>query len=569
MSSNDNLKASDVSSHNSLNNSSSNCLLRKNSTSSNDNINTTKNENLISPLDNDKEISKSMTQTSIGSYEKRNSIVSATADAVSLNFNSDSEYIDISNVKKKRQHGIENFTSLSHKNEQLSYLRDDTLSRSNILKNYCYDICIPLDKKGGTKNVEDFYEIDYEKFQQFCDNPSSVKATSNSTNNNEYDVLNGRNSSYSLTAKNNNLNNDMNNSLNNAEKTEDISERIIFYCRENNANNHIQRVNSFQELKNVGKETISEAMKKTFFWFDILNPSKDEINVLSDVFGIHPLTVEDIEFDDTREKIETFLNYYFLSVSSFEQTSYSYIQPISVSILVFKNCVLSFHNRPTPHPENILKRIIQLSLYNFQINGDWLAYAHIDDIADSFMPYLRTIEIDVDSIDELVLILKESEQNDMLRRIGLARKHVTALLRLLTDKADIIKIFIKRLSTLSPKSETLLYLSDVQDHVITMVKNLSHYDKTLTRAHSNYLAQITIEITLTANRTNDIVMKMTALGSVFLPLNVITGMWGMNVTVPGQTSDDYTSFLPFALIVVTMIVVSFSVIYFSKRMGML
>jgi len=139
------------------------------------------------------------------------------------------------------------------------------------------------------------------------------------------------------------------------------------------------------------------------------------------------------------------------------------------------------------------------------------------------LPYLRTIEIDVDSIDELVLILKESEQNDMLRRIGLARKHVTALLRLLTDKADIIKIFIKRLSTLSPKSETLLYLSDVQDHVITMVKNLSHYDKTLTRAHSNYLAQITIEITLTANRTNDIVMKMTALGSVFLPLNVITG----------------------------------------------
>jgi magnesium transporter len=212
---------------------------------------------------------------------------------------------------------------------------------------------------------------------------------------------------------------------------------------------------------------------------------------------------------------------------------------------------------------------MQLSLYDFQVNGDWLAYAHIDDIADSFMPYLRTIEIDVDSIDELVLILKESEQNDMLRRIGLARKHVTSLLRLLTDKADIIKFFIKRLNTLSPKYETLLYLSDVQDHVITMVQNLSHYDKTLTRAHSNYLAQITIEITLTANRTNDIVMKMTALGSIFLPLNVITGMWGMNVTVPGQSSDTYTSFLPFILIAITMILVSLSVLIFSRKMGML
>jgi len=565
MNSNDNLKDNDTSSQNSFNieNNSSNYLLRSNSL----NADKTKNLNKIdenSSLQTDnKELKKSVTQTSIGSYDKPNSVLSATEEIMSLSYNSDPEYINVINNKKFNRNSTDNLVHLSHKNEIPSYLRDDTLSRSNILKNYCYDICIPLDKKGGSKNVEDFYEIDYEKFQKYCDKTNISKPIPNENNEKDNtDTLRRRKSSYSYKIENNNS---IHNSLNN-DNIENTSERIIFYCKENDANNHIQRVNNFQELKGVGKQTISETMKKTFFWFDILNPSKEEITLLSDVFGIHPLTVEDIEFDDTREKIETFLNYYFLSVSSFEQNSYSYIQPISVSILVFKNCVLSFHNRPTPHPENILKRIIQLSLYDFQINGDWLAYAHIDDIADSFIPYLRTIEIDVDSIDELVLILKESEQNDMLRRIGLARKHVTSLLRLLTDKSDIIKIFIKRLSTLSPKSETLLYLSDVQDHVITMVQNLSHYDKTLTRAHSNYLAQITIEITLTANRTNDIVMKMTALGSIFLPLNVITGMWGMNVNVPGQFTENY---IPFLLIAITLILVSLSVLFFSKRMGML
>jgi len=551
-----NIKDNDTSSQNSFNieNNSSNCLLRSNSL----NINKTNDKNLDVIDENsnlqttNKDIKKSFTQTSIGSYGKPNSVVSATEE-ISLSYNSDPEYINMLNNKKYNPLSHSNLINLSHKN-------DDTLSRSNILKNFCYDICIPINKKGGSKNVEDFYDIDYEKFQQFCDKSSNNKSIpkENKTKD-ELNTIRRRKSSYSYNSENN-----INKFLDNDENLK-TSERIIFYCKENN---HIQRVNSFQELKKVGQNSISETMKKNFFWFDILNPSKEEITVLSDVFGIHLLTVEDIEYDDTREKIETFLNYYFLSVSSFEQNSYSYIQPISVSILVFKNCVLSFHKRPTPHPDNILKRIMQLSLYDFQVNGDWLAYAHIDDIADSFMPYLRTIEIDVDSIDELVLILKESEQNDMLRRIGLARKHVTSLLRLLTDKADILKIFIKRLSTLSPKSETLLYLSDVQDHIITMVQNLSHYDKTLTRAHSNYLAQITIEITLTASRTNDIVMKMTALGSIFLPLNVITGMWGMNVTVPGQTSDTYNSFLPFALIVISMILVSLSVIIFSKRMGM-
>jgi magnesium transporter len=50
----------------------------------------------------------------------------------------------------------------------------------------------------------------------------------------------------------------------------------------------------------------------------------------------------------------------------------------------------------------------------------------------------------VDSIDELVLILKESEQSDMLRRIGYCRKKMMSLLRLLVAKSDVIKTLIKR-----------------------------------------------------------------------------------------------------------------------------
>ena len=66
---------------------------------------------------------------------------------------------------------------------------------------------------------------------------------------------------------------------------------------------------------------------------------------------------------------------------------------------------------------------------------------------------------------------------------------------------------------------------------------MSHFEKTLTRIHSNYLAQISIELTQASNRTSDIVLKMTILASVLVPLNVITGLWGMNVEVPGQDEE--------------------------------
>jgi magnesium transporter len=56
----------------------------------------------------------------------------------------------------------------------------------------------------------------------------------------------------------------------------------------------------------------------------------------------------------------------------------------------------------------------------------------------------------------------------------------------------------------------------------------------VSRAHSNYLAHISIELTQSSNRTNDVVAKLTILASLIVPMNLVTGLWGMNVHVPGQ-----------------------------------
>lgn len=89
-----------------------------------------------------------------------------------------------------------------------------------------------------------------------------------------------------------------------------------------------------------------------------------------------------------------------------------------------------------------------------------------------------------------------------------------------------------------------------------MTQNLNHYEKILSRSHSNYLAQISIEMTEANNQINDVLSKMTALGTVLIPMNLVTGMpvqhnsplppstddhlsglWGMNVNVPGQEAS--------------------------------
>ncbi|KAJ8453606.1 hypothetical protein ONZ45_g19644 [Pleurotus djamor] len=209
-------------------------------------------------------------------------------------------------------------------------------------------------------------------------------------------------------------------------------------------------------------------------------------------------------------------------------------------IIVFREGILSFHFRPTPHPQNVRRRIKQLKDY-INVTSDWISYALIDDITDAFGPLIQSIEYEVDSIDELVLILKEAEQTDMLRRIGTCRKKVMGLLRLMGNKADVVKGLAKRCNEnwrVAPTSDIGLYLSDIQDHLITMTQSLNHYEKILSRSHSNYLAQISIEMTDANNQINDVLSKLTALGTVLIPMNLVTGLWGMNVHVPGQDVDN-------------------------------
>lgn len=87
----------------------------------------------------------------------------------------------------------------------------------------------------------------------------------------------------------------------------------------------------------------STAGQRPTFWLDVLKPTDQEMKVLSKAFGIHPLTVEDIMMQETREKVELFRHYYLVSYRTFEQdsTSEDYMEPVNIYVIVFREGVIS------------------------------------------------------------------------------------------------------------------------------------------------------------------------------------------------------------------------------------
>ncbi|KAL3231646.1 Magnesium transporter ALR1 [Nakaseomyces bracarensis] len=348
-------------------------------------------------------------------------------------------------------------------------------------------------------------------------------------------------------------------------------DRFSFFCSDLEETVHAPDIGSLvgpdQTFKNLfrgGEPT---------WWLDCSCPTDDEMRCIAKAFGIHPLTAEDIRMQETREKVELFKSYYFVCFHTFENDNESeeFLEPINVYVVVFRSGVLTFHFGPISHCANVRRRVRQLRDY-VDVNSDWLCYALIDDITDSFAPVIRSIEYEADAIDDSVFMARDVDFAVMLQRIGESRRKTMTLMRLLSGKADVIKMFAKRcqdeangigpaltsqinianLTSSSdpnikyiqnmqmnsqPRGDIALYLGDIQDHLLTMYQNLSAYEKIFSRSHTNYLAQLQVESFNSNNKVTEILSKVTMLGTVLVPLNLITGLFGMNVRVPGQDSS--------------------------------
>ncbi|KAF2106769.1 cora family metal ion transporter-like protein [Lophiotrema nucula] len=280
------------------------------------------------------------------------------------------------------------------------------------------------------------------------------------------------------------------------------------------------------------------------WWLDMRNPTEEEVFAVCKAFGVHPLTREDITSQEAREKVELFHQYYFVCFRSFYQADKhhdDYLEPINFYAIVFKEGLLTFTFVDNPHMLNVRKRIGRLRDY-INLSSDWICYALIDDIVDSFAPVLRSIEHETDAIEDQVFTARLEDSREILRAIGECRRKVMSLIRLLGGKADVIKGFAKRCNEnymVAPRGDVGMYLSDIQDHVVTMMSNLGHFEKILSRSHSNYLAQISVDQVIQGNAANVTLGKVTVIATILVPLNLICGLFGMNVHVPGQDSSSY------------------------------
>lgn len=139
-------------------------------------------------------------------------------------------------------------------------------------------------------------------------------------------------------------------------------------------------------------------------------------------------------------------------------------------------------------------------------------------------------------MEDSVSITRPDDIGLALQKIYHCRKEVLHIRQLLNDKTDVIRCFARHCDAFGvSSSQVRLYLSDIQDHVLTMMANLDAAEQMLSRGQSKYLSQLSFDSTRMRNQIAHAISRLTVIAGVVVPLQFVTGLFGMNVTVPAQS----------------------------------
>jgi len=246
------------------------------------------------------------------------------------------------------------------------------------------------------------------------------------------------------------------------------------------------------------------------------------------------------------------------------------IRTTAIKLVVFPHLVLSFHASNVGTVNLVRNRLSRV--YGDSVESTaWVVHALLDGITDSLLPVVNATVTEVDALEELIYVLSGNEHRDLLKRMAMTRRKLSFLRHKLLTKKDILLSLIGKDWQLFLAGVQVPYLRDVYDHVVTMLHKVEAASDMLLSLQSTYLANVQIDVAEAGNDANDVMQNLTAVGAIMLPLQLVSGMWGMNCLVPWQFDEDVTfeRLLPFLTIVLAMILIMIGMTTYFKKRGLL
>jgi magnesium transporter len=279
---------------------------------------------------------------------------------------------------------------------------------------------------------------------------------------------------------------------------------------------------------------------------------EDIVEKLGRLFNIHALTIEDIVNTLQRPKFEDFGSYIYivLKMLYYSQVEVA-MEPEQVSVILGKNFVITFQERPGDVFDPVRDRIRSGRGRIRKAGSDYLAYALMDAVVDSYFLILESIGDQIEDVEDRVILEPEP---GTIADIHKFKRSMLFMRRTVWPLREEIVLLEKSGSELVNES-TSVFLRNLYDHTIQVIDTVETYRDIISGMHDTYLSSV-------SNRMNEVMKVLTIIATIFIPLTFIAGVYGMNFRFMPELKWEFGYF---ATLGVMLVVALFMVLFFKRK----
>jgi magnesium transporter len=264
-------------------------------------------------------------------------------------------------------------------------------------------------------------------------------------------------------------------------------------------------------------------------WVDLAAPGPEEGRLLSDVFQFHPLSVEDALSAIHHPKIEPYRGYLYLILHGIDFDHREGFATRDVDFFLGRNYLVTVHDGRS---RSIAKSKMVCEQHARVLAEGPAALLHriVDSMVDNYRPEIDALEDQIDDLEEMAILGRQ----DLIRRILAVKRDVASLRRVVLPQRDAVGRLARR--EFPQIGDEITYrFRDVYDNFVRMSEEAMLFQDRITSILEAHLAAI-------SNRLNVVMKVLTVISTIFLPLTVLTGMWGMNIALPMFPGSDTSQF---------------------------
>ncbi|MEX2466993.1 MAG: magnesium/cobalt transporter CorA [Gemmatimonadota bacterium] len=234
-------------------------------------------------------------------------------------------------------------------------------------------------------------------------------------------------------------------------------------------------------------------------------------------YGFHRLVLEDVLSTQQRPKTEDHKAYFFvvLKMLSYDEATRT-VAAEQVSLIVADGLLFSFQERPGDVFEPVRERLRQAKGRIRARGSDYLAYALIDAVVDSYFSVLESIGDQIETLEDQAF----AGSTDTIRTIHALRREIMILRRAVWPLRDALGPMYRG-DIDQVADETRIFLRDVHDHAVLVIDTVESLRELVSAATDLHLSGI-------SNRMNEVMKVLTMIATIFIPLSFFAGVYGMN-----------------------------------------